>query len=160
MAVLEHLEITWTALKHWFIAQAIDAAAVGILWLTGLLIIGIPLALLWAILGALLQFVPHLGPVLSLVGPAATAAISRGWMAMIYVLILYAGIVVIDGLVLQPLIMKRTAKVPIWASIVVPLVLGSLFSFWGLLLAPPLLAIIYAYREQRKRSIGGSESQR
>ncbi len=152
MTILEHWTITWTALRRWFVAQVLDAAAVGILWLAGLLIIGIPLAPLWAVLGTVFQFIPHLGPVLSLIGPAAAAALTRGGMPMIYVLILYAGIVIVDGLVLQPVIMRRTAKVPIWASVTVPLVLGFFFSFWGLLLAPPLLAIIFSYRERRKRT--------
>ncbi len=42
--------------------------------------------------------------------------------------------------------MKRTARVPIWASIVTPIVLGILIPFWGVLIAAPLLAVIYAYR--------------
>jgi predicted PurR-regulated permease PerM len=151
MALLDHLNITWTALKRWFIAQVQDAVLVGVLWLIGLLIIGIPLAPLWAFLGALLQFIPHLGPVLSLIGPAVAGALSKGWIQMLYVLILYAGIVVIDGLILQPVLMKRTARVPIWASVIVPLALGSLFNIWGLLLAPPLLAIIYTFRDRKRR---------
>jgi predicted PurR-regulated permease PerM len=69
-------------------------------------IIGVAFAPLWAILGALLQCIPHLGPVLSPIGPAANAAIGRGWTQMIYVFILYAAIVVIDGFVLQPVLMK------------------------------------------------------
>jgi len=43
-------------------------------------------------------------------------------------------------------LMKRTAKVPIWASIFVPIVMGMLIPFWGFLLAPPLLAVVYAYK--------------
>jgi len=54
---------------------------------------------------------------------------------------------------LQPYIMKRTAKVPMWASILAPIVLGIAIPFWGVLLAPPLLAIIYAYL-QRHRAQG------
>jgi predicted PurR-regulated permease PerM len=42
--------------------------------------------------------------------------------------------------------MKRRALVPVWASVLAPLVLGFFFSFWGLLVAAPLLAVIYAYR--------------
>jgi predicted PurR-regulated permease PerM len=42
--------------------------------------------------------------------------------------------------------MKRTAKVPMWASILAPLVLGFVIPFWGVLLAAPLLAVVYAYR--------------
>jgi len=52
----------------------------------------------------------------------------------------------LDGLLLQPYIMRRTAKVPIWASILAPIVLGFVIPFWGVLLAPPLLAVLFAYR--------------
>jgi len=68
-------------------------------------------------------------------------------------LILYALIVVIDGLWLQPYIMRRTGKVPIWASILAPIVLGIIIPFWGVLLAPPLLAVIYAYRRKNQQAL-------
>jgi len=100
-------------------------------------------------LGALLQFVPNIGTVLALSGPAVAAAISGGFDRFVYVLILYAVIVSIDGFVLQPLLMKRAARVPVWASILAPLVLGAMLGFWGVLLAAPLLAIIYTYRKAR-----------
>jgi predicted PurR-regulated permease PerM len=143
----DHVSTTTTALKHWFIAQTYDSLCVAGLWLVGLLILGVPWALLWAILAFFLQFIPHLGPVMTLLGPAVAAGLSGGWMRLLYVLILYAVIVVIDGFLLQPVIMKRTARVPVWASILVPLVLAfTPVGFWGVLLAPPVLAIVYAYR--------------
>jgi predicted PurR-regulated permease PerM len=150
MEIREHAQITGGALKRWFIAQLQDAACVALLWLVGLLIIGVPWAPLWAVLAALLQFIPHLGPVLSLVGPAIFAVASGGFMRLIYVFILYAVVAVVDGLVLQPYIMRRTARVPIWASILAPIVLGLIFNFWGVLLAAPLLAVFYAYRSRRR----------
>jgi predicted PurR-regulated permease PerM len=42
--------------------------------------------------------------------------------------------------------MKRTAKVPIWTSILTPIVLAFVVPFWGVFLAPPLLAVVYAYK--------------
>ena len=39
--------------------------------------------------------------------------------------------------------MRRAAKVPVWASLVVPLVMGFFFQFWGVLLSAPLLAVFY-----------------
>jgi predicted PurR-regulated permease PerM len=125
--------------------------AVGLLWLAGLLIIGVPWAPVWAILGGLLQFVPHLGTVLALVAPAVLGFARGGFTRLLQVLVLYAGIVLAEAFLLQPLFMKRRARVPIWASLAVPLVLGSLFSFWGVFLAPPFLAIIFAYRERLRR---------
>jgi predicted PurR-regulated permease PerM len=142
-----HFQITASALKHWAIGQLQDSLAVGLLWLIGLWIIRIPWAPLWAVLAAMLQIIPHFGPVLGLLGPVLSAAIRwQDWQHSLYVLILYAVIVVVDGLLLQPYIMRRVARVPMWASILVPLVLGFLIPFWGFLLAPPLLAVIYAFK--------------
>jgi len=143
----EHLELTGGALKHWLVAQIEDSLAVGLLWLIGLWLLKVPWSPLWAVLAAALQFIPHLGPVLGVIGPVLAATIRwTDWQHPLYVLILYAGIAVVDGFLLQPYLMKRVAKVPIWASILTPIVLGFLIPFWGVLLAPPLLAIVYAYR--------------
>jgi predicted PurR-regulated permease PerM len=70
----------------------------------------------------------------------------QDWEHPLYVLILYAVIVVVDGLFLQPYIMRRVVKIPMWASIVAPVILGFAIPFWGFILAPPLLAVIYAYK--------------
>jgi predicted PurR-regulated permease PerM len=149
----EHLRLTGGALKSWFVAQLQDSCAVGILWWIGLYLLKVPWAPLWAVLAAALQFVPHLGPVLGLIGPVLAATIHwRDWPHPAYVLILYAVIAVTDGFLLQPLIMKRTSKVPLWASILTPLVFGFLLPFWGVLLVPPLLAVIFAYRSRMTKS--------
>jgi predicted PurR-regulated permease PerM len=145
----DYLKITGTGLRDWLVVQAQDALAVGILWLAGLWLIGVPWAPLWAVMGALLQFIPNIGTILGLAGPAAAAAITGGFDRFVHVLILYAVIVSTDGFVLQPLLMKRAARVPVWASILAPLVLGAMLGFWGVLLAAPLLAIIYTYRAAR-----------
>jgi predicted PurR-regulated permease PerM len=150
----EHFRITGGALKNWFIAQLEDSLAVGLLWLIGLYIIKVPGAPLWALLGAVFQFVPQIGAVLGVIGPALTAMFKWGdWEHPLYVLILYAVIAVVDGFLLQPFIMKRTAKVPVWASILAPIVLGLIIPFWGVLLAPPLLAILYAYKARQARAL-------
>lgn len=146
----EHIRLTGSALKNWAVAQIQDSIAVAVLWLLGLWILKVPWAPLWAVLAAALQVVPHLGPVLSLIGPVLSALLRwQDWEHPLYVLILYAVIVVVDGLLLQPYIMRRTAKVPMWASILVPIVLGIAIPFWGFLLAPPLLAVVYAYKARR-----------
>jgi predicted PurR-regulated permease PerM len=150
----DHLHTTGNALKNWAVAQLQDSLVVGVLWLVGLYILHVPLAALWAATAAVLQIVPHLGPILGLIGPVLAATIMwRDWEHPLGVLILYAIIVVIDGLLLQPYIMRRTAKVPIWASIFAPIVLGVLWPFWGVLVAAPLLAILYAYKAQYQKRL-------
>jgi predicted PurR-regulated permease PerM len=124
------------------------------LWWAGLSYLHVTWAPFWAVLAGLFQFIPHFGPALALIGPALAALIDGGFESFLWVLGLYGAIVVVDGLILQPLIMRRTAKVPIWASLVVPILLSLLIGFWGLLLAAPLLAIIFAYRAVAKRKAG------
>lgn len=153
MRIKDHLRVTSTALGHWAIAQAQDSFAVGLMWLIGLWIIRVPLAPLWALLAAMLQIIPHFGPVLGLIGPVLAAGLhSRDWEHPLYVLILYAVIVVVDGFFLQPYIMRRVTRVPMWASILAPVALGFIIPFWGVLLAPPLLAVAYAYKARRAES--------
>jgi predicted PurR-regulated permease PerM len=151
MQFSRHVNITGGALRQWFVAQCYNSAAVGALWWAGLQYLHVPWAPFWAILAAGLQFIPHFGPVLAFFGPGLVALFAGGFEQFLYVLILYGIIIVIDGLVLQPVIMRRTARVPIWASLIVPILLSLMFGFWGLLLAAPLLAVIYAYRAYWKK---------
>ena len=152
MRVGEHLRLTGGALKNWAVAQSLDSLAVGTLWLIGLLLLGIPWAPFWALLAALLQVVPQVGAVMGMVGPVLAAGVRyHDWEHVLYVLMLYALIAILDGFLLQPYLMKRTSRVPIWASLLGPIVLGMIFPFWGVLLAPPLLAVIYAYKQHRAR---------
>ena len=116
------------------------------MWLIGLWIIGVPWAPAWAFAAAAFQFVPHFGTVLGLMGPAVAGGLSGGWTRFLLVLILYAVVVLVEGLVLQPYLMKRVAKVPFWVSLATPIALGIVLPFWGVLLSPPLLAVIYAYK--------------
>ena len=144
-----HLRTTGTALKNWFQAMCLDALCVAGLWLIGLLIIGVPWAPFWALLAGVLQFIPNFGAVIAVIGPALfAAAFSGDSFKFFYVLMLFAAVMVVDGLFLQPYLMKRTAKVPFWVALAGPIVLGIIIPFWGILLAPPLLAVIYAFKRR------------
>ena len=152
MQFSRHIHITGGALWSWFVAQALDSICVGFLWWIGLSYLHVAWAPFWAVLAAVFQFVPHFG--LALVGPALAALMDGGLETLLWVLALYGAIMVTDGLILQPLIMRRTARVPVWASLIVPILMGMMIGFWGIVLAAPLLAIIFAYRAVAKRNAG------
>src|SRR5574337_544472 len=101
MRVEDHFRLTGGALKRWFVAQLKDSAAVAVLGLVG--------------------------PMIEL---SVEGLLGGDWMKLIYLLIMYAVIAAIDGFFLQPYIMKRTAKVPVWASIVTPIVMGIFLGVW------------------------------
>ena len=145
-----HLRTAGTALVNWWRAVTIEGLCVAVLWLIGLLLLHVPLAPVWALVAGLMTLVPNFGGVIALLGPAFSILVSEPSMYRLCILLgLYAVIVVIDQLLLQPLIMKRVTRVPVWASILAPIVLGIVIPFWGILLAPPLLAIVYAFRRPR-----------
>lgn len=142
-----HTDLTLGALRRWFIAQCYDALLVSGMWLAALLWLHVPWAMFWALVAGGLQWIPHFGPVMSLLGPAMALLFGgAGWEQWLGLLGAYAAIAAIDGLLLQPYLMRRQNRVPIWASILVPIGMGIVLPFWGVLLAPPLLAVIYAYR--------------
>jgi predicted PurR-regulated permease PerM len=148
----EHLRTAGTALVNWWRAVSIEALCVAVLWLIGLEILRVPLAPMWALVAGLMAFVPNVGGVIALIGPTFSVLFTgKDYDRLAFLLGIYAIIVVIDQLVLQPWLMKRMARVPLWASILVPLVLAfnPITPFWGVLLAPPLLAIIYAFRKPK-----------
>ncbi len=145
-----HLRTAGSALVSWWRAVSIQGLCVGVLWLAGLLLLHVPLAPLWALIAALMTLIPNFGGVIALLGPAFSILVSEPSMYRLSLLLgMYAVIVIVDQLLLQPLIMKRVTRVPIWASILAPIVLGIVIPFWGILLAPPLLAVIYAFRKPR-----------
>jgi hypothetical protein len=148
-----HLRTAGTALVNWWRAVTIQGLCVALLWLIGLLLLHVPLAPVWALIAGLMTLVPNFGGVIALLGPAFSILVSQPSMYRLCILLgLYAVIVVIDQLLLQPLIMKRVTRVPVWASILAPIVLGIVIPFWGILLAPPLLAVVYAFRRPRRIS--------
>jgi len=151
----QHLRTAGTALVNWWRAISIDALCVAVLWLIGLEILRVPLAPAWALVAGLMAFVPNIGGVIALIGPTFSVLVTgKDLERLAFLLGIYAIIVVIDQLVLQPWLMKKTTRVPIWASILVPIVLGIVIPFWGVLLAPPLLAIVYAFRKAKTSRVG------
>lgn len=150
--VSAHLRTAGHALLNWWRAASIQALCDAGLWLIGLLLLHVPLAPAWALIAGLMAFVPNIGGVIALIGPTLAILFSgRDLERLAFLLGLYACIVIIDQLILQPWLMKRVTRVPVWASILVPIVLGIVIPFWGVLLAPPLLAIVYAFRKPKQR---------
>lgn len=147
-----HARTAGTALLNWWRAVSLEALCVAILWWIGLTLLRVPLAPLWALIGGLMTFVPNFGGVITVIFPVMAILLSgKDLERLAFVLGLYAVIVVIDQLVLQPWLLKRTSRVPVWASIFVPILLGIVIPFWGVLLGPPLLAIIYAFRSPQPK---------
>ena len=151
------LVVAGGAIANWWRAVTLDALICGVLWLIGLEILHVPWAPFWALVGAFSQFVPGVGGMLAVAGPAITTAIASQPEDKLFhvamILGLYGIIAMLDGLLIQPLILHRTTMVPWWASLLGPIVLGILIPPWGVLIAPPILAVIYAFKGRRSEPV-------
>ncbi len=150
-----HLRTAGGALVGWWRATTLDALCVGLMWFVGLYFIHVPWAPLWALVAAVCQFVPGIGTALSVCGPAIAAffaSLDTDYDKLWWTLGLYGFIAIVDGLLIQPLLLKRETLVPWWAAMLGPIVGGILLPPWGALIAPPVLAVIFAFRRRNTSS--------
>jgi predicted PurR-regulated permease PerM len=106
----------------------------------GLSILGVRLPFVNAALAGLLEFIPNVGPTLSVIPPTLLALLDAPWKAGATIL-LYIAIQQIESLILVPLIMKQEVNLLPVFTILAVVVFASLFGFLGLFLAIPLLIV-------------------
>ena len=114
-------------------------AAVGVLSYVGLLILGVPLALGLAVLTALLEFVPYIGPVLAAV-PVILMALTESPATALYAVLLYVAIQLVESNVISPVVQQRAVFLPPALTILFQALMGVLFGLLGILLATPIAA--------------------
>jgi predicted PurR-regulated permease PerM len=107
----------------------------------GLFALGVPLILANALLAGLLNFIPNVGPIFSVVPPIAIALLDAPWKA-IAVLILYLLIQQVETNILTPLVMQKQVSLLPAATLISQLIFTIFFGFFGLLLALPLTIIL------------------
>jgi predicted PurR-regulated permease PerM len=111
---------------------AVMATGAGI-WLA---VLGQELVLFWAFVAFLFSFVPNVGLILSVIGPAFIALLTSGWQTALLIVAGYGAINVIVDYVIQPRMMARELNLS-------PLVVFVSLLLWATLLGPigALLAI-------------------
>lgn len=129
------------ALRWWFAGQLAAMGVVGILTTVGLLIMGVPLALILGVIAALLAFIPNLGPLLSLL-PAVMVGLMQSPMTALYVILLYAGVQAVESNLITPIIQEHAVSLPPALLLSVQILFGYLMGLLGLLLATPLLVVV------------------
>jgi predicted PurR-regulated permease PerM len=130
---------TGKTLRYWLLGQLIDMAVVGVLSFIGLTLLGIPLALILAVIAGLLNFVSYIGPFVSAI-PAMLLALTKEPIYAAYVALLYLGIHLVEGYVLAPFIQKKTVHLPPALTIVSQVFLGVTVGTLGIIFAMPIMA--------------------
>jgi len=134
--LLDELGIT---LRWWLLGTLFSMSVVGVLSGIGLWMLGIPNAMLIAIVTALLTFIPNIGPLLSVLLPALLALL-QGPLHVLYVVLLYSGIQTVETYGLTPLVQRKTVLLPPAIVISTQVLMGVLTGALGVMLATPLTA--------------------
>ena len=119
--------------------QFIVNASYGVPLAAGLWFIGVPGAILWGVLGAIMRFVPYVGPLLSALFPLALAfAVDPGWHMFLMTLGLILLLELISNNVIEPWLYGSSTGLSTLAIIVAATFWTALWGPIGLILSTPL----------------------
>ena len=138
----EAADTTGRALKAWLTGQLVDMVVVGVLTGVGVALIGLPSPLALGLIAGLLAFVPIVGAIAGAV-PGLLLAAQGGWELMGWTLLVYVVVQQIEGNLIYPFIQKRAVELPPVLTMFGILAFGALFGFAGVLVAAPLLVVLF-----------------
>lgn len=127
--------------SSYVLGQILVSVCIGIMMTIGFLIIGLDYAFLLGILAMVTSVVPYLGPVIAIT-PALVIAIVTSPMMVVYLIIVWTVVQLVEGKLITPNIMGRSLSVHPITIIFVLLTFGSLFGVAGVILGIPAYALL------------------
>lgn len=128
-------------LKGWLKGMMLSMVLITILLTTGLTIIGIPVALVLALITGILKLIPNFGSLAAMI-PGVLLALTISVNTAIITALLYIISQTIVSNIVTPLIQKRMINTPPALTIISQVIMGTLCGALGVILAVPLLAIV------------------
>jgi predicted PurR-regulated permease PerM len=126
-------------LRLWMLGTGIAMLIVGFLTWVGLMLIGVPLALLFGVIAGLLDFIPNIGPILAAI-PTLLITLTTEPSQAAWVALLYVCIQAMEGYLITPLVQQRAADLPPVITILAQVFMGFMAGPLGVALATPLAA--------------------
>jgi predicted PurR-regulated permease PerM len=126
-------------LSRLFLIQLLLNGSFGVVIGTGLWLIGVPSAILWGILAAVLRFVPYIGAAIAAAFPLALSlAVDPTWSMLLWTLALFVVVEPIVGHVVEPMVYGHSTGLSPVAVVVSATFWTALWGPIGLVLATPL----------------------
>jgi predicted PurR-regulated permease PerM len=138
--VVQLLDECEVSLGKWMVGALIGMLAVAVMSTVGLYALGVPAPLAQGVLAGLLNFIPNLGPTLSMVLPMGIALLDNPWKSVL-VFLLYFIIQQIESSFLTPYIMAKQVSLLPALTLLAQVFFASFFGFAGLVLALPLSVV-------------------
>lgn len=134
----------YVSLKSWLAGKLFDMFLLGVFTYIGLWLLGIPFAISLSVIAALFSFVPNLGPLLAQI-PAALVAYTQGPQYVLYVLILYNSLQLIESNILLPIIQHHQVLIPPAFILLTQVLLGIVVGLAGVILAVPIMVVLMVF---------------
>ena len=128
-------------MSFYIAGQSVLCLVIGILALIAYLIIGLPNALVLALIAGVLEAVPMIGPILGAI-PAGVIALSIAPSKLIWVILATLVIQQLEAMLLVPRVMRKAVGVNPFVTLLSIFAFSSLFGIAGTLMAIPMAAII------------------
>lgn len=138
-ATTQALDDAGDRLSRYFVSQLGMNVGVGAVLGLALAALGVPQALLWAALTALLRFVPYVGIFIAAACVGLfSAAVEPGWMLCIYALAAFAAVEVLVSQVVEPLWYGHSTGLSPMSVVLAAIFWSWLWGPIGLLLSTPI----------------------
>ena len=136
------------SLGNWLGGILISSVFIFLLSFVSLAILGVDLAFAHALLAGILNFIPNLGPTISMIFPVIVALISPDPWKAVAVVVIYVVIQQIEAYWLTPTIMARQVSLLPAFTLIAQIFFARLFGFLGLLLALPLTVVAKTWLQE------------
>jgi len=134
-------------LNRWFVGQLALGFIIGLMSYIGLSILGVPYALVLAIIAGLFELVPYIGPWLSAI-PAILIALTISPALAGAVLVLYFVIQELENYFIVPKVMEKSVDIHPVITIMAMMIGGQLAGLAGVILAVPVAAMVLVAVEE------------
>ncbi|MBI3554899.1 MAG: AI-2E family transporter [Deltaproteobacteria bacterium] len=142
-----------SGLRRWVGGIVVSMSIMGALTALGLAVVGIPGWYTLALFTFFGTFVPYLGAIASAI-PGLAMALAQGPQKFIFTAIVYLGVHITEGYIVEPFVMRRTVELPPALLLFWQAFMGTIFGVPGIVIATPLLVVVkriikYYYVELR-----------
>ena len=126
-------------ISKYLLMQLVVNTTYGIPIAAGLWMIGVPGALLWGTVAAVMRFIPYIGPVISAMFPLALAfAIDPGWHMVLWTAALIVGLELLSNNIVEPMLYGSSTGLSAMSLIASAIFWTALWGPVGLILSTPL----------------------
>lgn len=142
--VMDLMQRIQSKMGRWLIGQLVLILIVFCLEYLVLLWLGVPYALILALIGGLLEIIPYIGPTIAII-PAFLFGLIVSPLTAVLVVIFYIVIQQLENYVITPLVMKRAVGLNPVVVILALLIGGNLAGIVGLIISVPFATALSVF---------------